>query len=352
MQLVTALGAGWGLDGVTDLLGALQLHRVGPAMALVHQVPQAVIGALVARWRDVEAASGGQLQARGAEVQLDAVLVAVTDPEHVILLAVQPGEGQLLEGVHHLDLLCLARRVLGGKADYARAVGPLVAAGVDQRLGAAGITAQHLGQGIAGHGQGLAVGIADQVAVAVIGQDALGHQVADRARACAFAVGEELDQHRRAASTIWASWRSITSRRRATVRLSRSMRPTSIARFSQRAIWLRFPPMRPTARTSAGSTRGTGLRRRASVRPSASRRSVAAGRPAASALARSRAFSAAVQRKTKVSVSGSFARAYPAPVVFEGEPSSPSQGPVSSAPAYDMGRLAVCASVGSVVLMI
>jgi len=30
MQLVTPMGAGRGLDGVAHLLGALQLHRVGP----------------------------------------------------------------------------------------------------------------------------------------------------------------------------------------------------------------------------------------------------------------------------------------------------------------------------------
>lgn len=205
MQLVPAMGAGRGLDGVAHLLGALQLHRIGPAVPLVHQVAQAAIGVLVAQWRDVQAAPGGQFQTRGAEVQLDAVLVAVTDPEHVILFTVQSGKGQLLEGVHHLGLLRLARCVLDGEADHARAVGPLVAAGVDQGLGAAWITSQHLGQGIARHHKGLALGIAHQVAVAVIGQHALGHEVADRPRACAFSVGEELDQHRRAASTIWAS---------------------------------------------------------------------------------------------------------------------------------------------------
>lgn len=141
MQLVAALGTGRGFDGVAHLLGALQLHRVGPAVALVHQVAQAVIGVLIARWSDVEAAPGGQFQARGAEVQLNAVLVAVTDPEHVILLAIQSGKGQLFEGAHDLGLLCLAGRVLSGKADHARPVGPLVAAGVDQRLGAAWIAA-------------------------------------------------------------------------------------------------------------------------------------------------------------------------------------------------------------------
>ena len=64
-------------------------------------------------------------------MQLDTIFVAVTDPEHVVLLAVQPGEGQLLEGVHHFGLLRFAGRVLSGKADHARAVGPLVTAGVD-----------------------------------------------------------------------------------------------------------------------------------------------------------------------------------------------------------------------------
>ncbi|WP_240910480.1 hypothetical protein [Pontivivens nitratireducens] len=114
--------------------------------------------------------------------------MTVTDPERVVLLAVQPGEGQLLEGVHHLALLRLAGRVLGGKADHARAVGPLVAAGVDQRLSAVGIATQHLRQRIARDGQGPAVSIADQIAVVVIGQHSLSHEVADRPRARALAV--------------------------------------------------------------------------------------------------------------------------------------------------------------------
>lgn len=205
MQLVAALSTGRGLDGVAHFLGALQLHGIGPAVALVHQVAQAVKGVLVARRRDVQASACGQLQARGAEVQLDAVLVAVTDPEHVVLLAVQPGEGQLLEGVHNFGLLRLAWRVLGGKADHARPVGPLVAAGVDKCFGAAGIATQHFGQGIARHHQRLEVGIADQVAVAIIGQHTLGDEVANRPRARALAIGEELDQHRRASSRSWAS---------------------------------------------------------------------------------------------------------------------------------------------------
>ncbi len=205
-------------------------------MTLVHHVAQAVIGVLVARRRDIEALTGRQLQARGAEVKLGPAFVAMADPEHLILLGVQPREGQPFEPVHDLSLLVLGRGVAVGKADDARAVGPLVAAGVDQSFGAFGIAAQDLGQRVACDGQRLAIGIADQVAVAVIGQHALGHEVPDRARARAFAVGKELDQHRRASSRSAASWRSITTRRRATVRLSRSVRPTFMAWFSQRAI--------------------------------------------------------------------------------------------------------------------
>ncbi|MYI69219.1 MAG: hypothetical protein F4103_10955 [Boseongicola sp. SB0673_bin_14] len=79
MQLVAAMRARWGPDGVARTLGAPQLHRIGPAMALVHQVAQAVIGVLVARWCDIQAAPLGQLQARGTEVQLDAILVFCND---------------------------------------------------------------------------------------------------------------------------------------------------------------------------------------------------------------------------------------------------------------------------------
>ena len=138
-------------------------------------------------------------------MQFNPIFVAVTYPKHVILLAVQPGECQLLEGVHDFGLLRIGRRVPGSKADHARAVGPLVTAGINQRLGAGRVAAQDLGQGVSHHHQGLAVGIADQVTVAVIGQHALGHEIADRSRARALAIGEELDQHRRASSRIWAS---------------------------------------------------------------------------------------------------------------------------------------------------
>ncbi|WP_416046598.1 hypothetical protein [Phaeobacter inhibens] len=205
VQFFAALGAGRGLYGVTNLLRALHAHRVGPTVTLVHHVAQAVIGVLVARWRDVEALARRQLQARRAEVKLDPAFVAMADPEHLILLRVQPREGQPLEMVHDLGLLVLGRGVTVRKADHARAVGPLVATGVDQGLGALRVAAQDLGQRITGDDLGLAVGISDQVAVAVIGQHALGDEVSNRPRARAFAIGEELDQHSRASSRSAAS---------------------------------------------------------------------------------------------------------------------------------------------------
>ncbi|WP_409202415.1 hypothetical protein [Sulfitobacter sp. S190] len=112
VQLFSALSAGRGLDGVADVLRALHIHRIGPAVALVHHVPQAVIGLPVARWRNVEALACRQLQARRAEVQLDPAFVAMADPEHLILLGVQPHKGQPLEPVHDLGLLVLGRGLL------------------------------------------------------------------------------------------------------------------------------------------------------------------------------------------------------------------------------------------------
>ena len=55
MQLVAVLRANRGLDGVADLLGAFQLHRISPAVALVQDIPYTVKGILIAGRRDVEA---------------------------------------------------------------------------------------------------------------------------------------------------------------------------------------------------------------------------------------------------------------------------------------------------------
>jgi len=53
MQLVAALSAGWGFSGFANLLDALQLHRIGPTVALVHYIAQGVEGILIAGRRNV-----------------------------------------------------------------------------------------------------------------------------------------------------------------------------------------------------------------------------------------------------------------------------------------------------------
>ncbi len=154
MQLVAPLRAGWGFDGVTNFLRPLQLHRIGPAVGFVHQVAQAIEGVLIAWRRNVQAAARSQLKARGAKMQFNAILVIVADPEHVVLLPVQPSESQLFKGIHDLGLLRLVRRVLSSKTDHACAVGPLMSAGINQRLCAAWIATQHIWRRFSSRGWG------------------------------------------------------------------------------------------------------------------------------------------------------------------------------------------------------
>ena len=131
--------------------------------------------------------------------------MAVTDPKDVELLRVEAREGKLFEAVHDLGLLRLGRGVVGGEADDTGAVGPGMGAGVDQCLGPVGVAAQDLGARVADRVRGLAVGVADQVAIGIVGQNLIGDQVADGAGATPLAVGEELDQHSRPWARIWAS---------------------------------------------------------------------------------------------------------------------------------------------------
>ncbi|MFC3142388.1 hypothetical protein [Psychromarinibacter halotolerans] len=122
-------------------------------MRLVHEIAQAVEGALIAGWGNIEAAPAVQLHARRAEMQLDAILVGVAHPEAGIAVGIEAGEGDLLEAVDHLLLLALGRGVLAGEADDASAVGPLVWAGVDQVDHKLGVSAHNLGQRFACHGR-------------------------------------------------------------------------------------------------------------------------------------------------------------------------------------------------------
>jgi hypothetical protein len=205
MDLLAGLGALRGFKCGLNLLRAVGVHRVGPTVCLVHQVTQGIEGGLIAGRGDVQAAAGGQIEARGAEVQLDAALVAVADPEDVELLRVEAREGEQFEAVHDLGLLRLGRGVVGGKADDTGAVGPGMRAGVDQRLGPVGVAAQDLGARVADRVRGLASLIADQVAVGIVGQNLIGDQVADGAGPAPLAVTEEFDQHSRPWARIWAS---------------------------------------------------------------------------------------------------------------------------------------------------
>jgi hypothetical protein len=131
LDLLAGLGAVLGLEDGLHLLRAVGVHRVGPAVGLVHQVAKGIESGLIAGRGDVQAAARGKVEARGAEVQLDAAFVAVTDPEDVELLGVEAREGELFEAVHDLGLLRLGRGVASGEADNPGAVGPGMGAGID-----------------------------------------------------------------------------------------------------------------------------------------------------------------------------------------------------------------------------
>ncbi len=103
------------------------------------------------------------------------------------------------------------------------------------------------------------------------------------------------------------------------------------ALFNHRATWFKLPPIRASSSTSAGSTRGIGLRRLASVKPSASRMRADMLTPAACALQRSRNFSASEQRKMTSSVRLDFSSVG---VERGGLPPLPR-------PVYDTGSLAL-----------
>ncbi len=152
MQPVAPGGAVWGLRYRLDLGRTLYVHGICPAVRLVHEVAQAVEGALIAGRGDIEATPAMQLHAWRAEMQLDAILVGVTHPKAGIAVGIEAGEGDLLEAVDHLLLLVLGRDVLACEADDASTVGPLVWAGVDQVDRELGVSAHDLGKRFACHG--------------------------------------------------------------------------------------------------------------------------------------------------------------------------------------------------------
>ena len=105
-------------------------------MLQVQRVPQGGKAPLPAGRRDVERPAGGQLHARGHEVQLhpSAFGVLVAHPGNIKLVMIEAGEGEGLEGVHRRLLLGHAGRVLGRKGQHPVRVGPLPPDAVDQLL--------------------------------------------------------------------------------------------------------------------------------------------------------------------------------------------------------------------------
>lgn len=222
MDQLAGIAAPDAFDEAEGLAGALRRHWVIPAVFLVQNIAQGVVVLLVAGWRDIEAAPARKLHAWRHEMQLDAALVGMADPQHIALVGFEAGKGKVLEGVHYLPLLGRVRRVLRREGDDASAIGPLMRAGVDQRAHAVCIAAQHLRQRLAGEQHELAALVADRVAVLVVSDDVALDQVVNRSRSAALAVSEELDQHGAPSlavncSSVSESARSIATRRAATV---------------------------------------------------------------------------------------------------------------------------------------
>lgn len=128
-------------------------------------------------------------------MQLHAAFMAVSDPEHVDLVTIQTGKGQLVEGIHDGLLLLFGRMIVLIEADHARPVRPGVRAGIDQGTGVVRIARQHLRQRIAALHQRDAVVVADEIAIGVISEHMRGDQIIDRCRAAALATAEQLNQH-------------------------------------------------------------------------------------------------------------------------------------------------------------
>ncbi|MBB3522462.1 hypothetical protein [Rhizobium sp. BK456] len=222
MDQLARIAAPDALDQAGGLAGALRRHRIVPAVFLVQNIAQGVVVLLVTGRRDVEAAPADKLHARRHKMQLDAALMGVAHPQHIALVGFETGKGKVLEGVHHLPLLGMVRRVLRREGDDAGAIGPLVRAGVDQRAHAVGVSAQNLRQGLAGKQHNVAALIADRVAVLVVSDDVTLDEVINWSRSAALAVSEELDQHGAPSlavncSSVSESARSMATNRAATV---------------------------------------------------------------------------------------------------------------------------------------
>ena len=123
-----------------------RIIRARPAMLQVQCVPQGGKAPLPAGRRDVERPPGGQLHARGHEVQLHppTLGVLVPHPGDVELIDIEAGEGKGFEGVHRGLLLDHSGRILGREGQHSVRVGPLPPDAVDQLLRPRQVAPHHL----------------------------------------------------------------------------------------------------------------------------------------------------------------------------------------------------------------
>jgi len=129
-------------------------------------------------------------------MKLHAAFMAVPDPEHIDLVAIQTGKCKLVERIQDGLLLLFGRMVIFVEADHARPVRPGVRACIDQGPSVVRIARQHLRQRITGLHQRDASVVADEITIAVVGEHLRGDQIIDRCRAATLATAEQLNQHR------------------------------------------------------------------------------------------------------------------------------------------------------------
>ena len=136
------------LRGLCELLSARRVVWTRPTVMQVQRVPERRIAMLPVRRRNVQSFAAVQLHARRHEMQFRAPALGVrmANPCDVILLMIQPGEGQTLEHVHRLALLILGWCILGCKGQNPVRVGPLAVDAVDQVAGPVHVAPHHLGR--------------------------------------------------------------------------------------------------------------------------------------------------------------------------------------------------------------
>jgi hypothetical protein len=134
------------LHDADDVASALRGLWVSPAVSVIENVPERIIGLLKARRGDVKAPPLGQFHARRGEVKLDAAFMRMPDPKDVPLVWFKPRESQGLKGVYGFALLSLAGVIFSCERQDTGAVAPLVGCGVDQGFGVRRVAPQDFGQ--------------------------------------------------------------------------------------------------------------------------------------------------------------------------------------------------------------